>query len=136
MATYSLQDFRDEYPDDTACLDMIMQVRYGGREFTCPACTHASKFHPVSKRQAYACQRCGHHIYPCAGTTFERSRTPLKDWFFALYMFTATSERMTAKTLQQKIGCTYKTAWRMARALRKLTVGDAEATLPSDEALK
>ena len=135
MASYSIQEFRQEYPDVSACLNKIMQVRYGGREITCPACARASKFHPVSKRRAYACQRCGHHIYPCAGTAFERSRTPLSDWFFALYLFTAKSEGMTAKTLQREIGCTYKTAWRMARTLRNLTEEAAEAALPSGETL-
>ena len=29
--------------------------------------------------RAYACQECGHHIYPCVGTPFEKSSTKLAD---------------------------------------------------------
>ena len=74
----------------------------------------------MSKRRAYACQNCGHHIYPCAGTIFEKSRTKLTDWFFAMYLMTSTRHGVAAKELQRQLGCTYKTAWRMAHELRKL----------------
>ncbi len=117
---YTFKQFKAEYPDDAACLDKIMRVRYGGREFICPACDKPSKFHRIGKRRAYACQHCGHHIYPCVGTPFEKSRTPLTDWFFAMYLLTSTRHGVAAKELERQIGCTYKTAWRMAHELRKL----------------
>lgn len=117
---YTFKQFRSEYPDDDACLNKIMEMQYGGTEFRCPACEKRSKFHKIAKRRAYACQFCGHHIYPCVGTPFEKSRTPLTDWFFAMYLFTSTRHGISAKELERQIGCTYKTAWRMAHELRKL----------------
>ncbi|HUO92186.1 MAG TPA: IS1595 family transposase, partial [Rhizomicrobium sp.] len=63
---------------------------------------------------------CGHHIYPCVGTIFEKSRTHLTHWFFAMYLMTSTRHGVAAKELERQIGCTYKTAWRMAHELRKL----------------
>jgi hypothetical protein len=74
----------------------------------------------MSKRRAYACDRCGHHIYPCVGTIFEKSRTKLTHWFFAMYLMTSTRHGVAAKELERQIGCTYKTAWRLAHELRKL----------------
>lgn len=117
---YTFKQFKAEYPDDAACLDKIMDARYGGREFTCPSCGADTKYHRIAKRRAYACQHCGHHIYPCVGTPFEKSRTPLTDWFFAMYLMTSTRHGVAAKELERQIGCTYKTAWRMAHELRKL----------------
>lgn len=117
---YTFKDFKAEYPDDAACLDAIMGRRYGGTEIVCPACKKQSKFHRIAKRRAYACQLCGHHIYPCVGTPFEKSRTPLTNWFFAMYLMTSTRHGVAAKELERQIGCTYKTAWRMAHELRKL----------------
>ena len=54
---------------------------------------------------------------PCAGTIFAKSRTPLTDWFFAMYLMTSTRHGVAAKELERQIGCTYKTAWRMAHEL-------------------
>jgi len=117
---YTIKQFRAEYPDDAACLDKIMTIRYGGKEIGCPGCGADSKFHRIAKRRAYACQHCGHHVYPCVGTPFEKSRTPLSDWFLAMYLLTSTRHGVAAKELERQIGCTYKTAWRMAHELRKL----------------
>ncbi|WNJ98622.1 IS1595 family transposase [Thalassospiraceae bacterium LMO-JJ14] len=116
---YTFQDFVTEYPTDEACLDRIMELRHG-HESICPNCEKATKFHRITKRRAYACQSCGHHIYPCAGTPFEKSRTSLQKWFFAMYLFTASRNGVAAKELQRQLGVTYKTAWRMAHELRKL----------------
>ena len=116
---YTFKQFKTEFPDDAACLDTILTMRYGGNEFTCPGCGAESKFHRIAKRRAYACQHCGHHVYPCVGTPFEKSRTPLSDWFLAMYLLTSTRHGVAAKELERQIGCTYKTAWRMAHELRK-----------------
>ena len=116
---YTFKQFLSEYPDDSACLDKILDIRYGGREFSCPGCGAESKFSRIAKRRAYACQYCGHHVYPCVGTPFEKSRTPLTSWFFAMYLMTSTRHGVAAKELERQIGCTYKTAWRIARELRK-----------------
>jgi transposase len=120
MSKYTFKQFEAEYPDDGSCLDRIMHEQYGGTEFSCPACGADSKFHRIAKRRAYACQHCGHHIYPCVGTVFEKSRTNLTKWFFAMYLMTSTRHGVAAKELERQIGVTYKCAWRMAHELRKL----------------
>ena len=66
------------------------------------------------------CQNCGHHIFPCAGTVFEKSTTPLTKWFEAMYFMTANRGGISAKELQRRLGVTYKTAWRIRDELRKL----------------
>ena len=84
-ATYTFNQFQKDYPNDEACLDKIMELRYG-KEPICPACQRKAKYHRISKRRAYACQFCGEHVYPCVGTIFEKSTTPLSKWFFAMYL--------------------------------------------------
>ena len=117
---YTFKEFQAEFPNDEACLAKLMEVQFGGTEITCPACGADSKFHLMHKRKAYACQHCGHHIYPCAGTIFHKSRTKLTHWFFAMYLMTSTRHGVAAKELQRQLGVTYKCAWRMAHELRKL----------------
>lgn len=120
MEKYTFKQFQKEYPDDGACLDKIMAMTYGGTELKCPGCKEQAQFHRMGTRRAFACQECGHHIYPCVGTIFEKSRTPLTKWFFAMYLFTTTRHGVAAKELERQLGVTYKTAWRMAHELRKL----------------
>ncbi len=120
MARYTFKEFQAEYPDDGACLDRIMLEQFGGCEFVCPACGVETKFHRITKRRAYACQDCGHHIYPCVGTIFEKSRTPLTKWFFVMYLMTSTRHGVAAKEVERQLGVTYKCAWRMCHELRKL----------------
>jgi len=120
MAAYTFKNFQAEYPDDDTCLERVMKERFGGTQISCPGCGADSRFTKLTKRRAYSCQWCGHHVYPCAGTIFEKSRTPLTNWFFAMYLMTSTRHGVAAKELERQIGCTYKTAWRMAHELRKL----------------
>jgi hypothetical protein len=129
MAKYTFQQFQAEYPDDAACLAKLMEIQYGGSETHCQVCDKRTQFHPMSKRRAYACQECGHHIYPAAGTIFHKSPTPLTKWFFAMYLLTSTRHGVAAKEVQRQLGVTYKCAWRMCHELRKL-MASADASGP------
>jgi transposase len=120
MAKCTFKQFQAMYPDEAACLAKLMEVNYGGTEITCPGCGVDTKFHPLSKRRAYVCQHCGHHVYPAAGTIFHKSPTNLTKWFFAMYLMTSTRHGVAAKEIERQIGVTYKCAWRMCHELRKL----------------
>src|SRR6202051_4991178 len=121
MAKYTFKQFQSEYPNDAACLAKLMEINYGGTEITCPGCgVERARFHPMTKRRAFACQECGHHIYPCAGTIFNKSRTNLTKWFFAMYLMTSTRHGVAAKEIERQLGVTYKCAGRICHELRKL----------------
>lgn len=128
---YTFKQFQEQFPNDAACLLAIMNIQFGGTRITCPSCGVAeAQFHAMTTRKAFACQNCGHHIYPCAGTIFHKSSTKLTNWFFAMYLMTSTRHGVAAKELERQIGCTYKTAWRMAHELRKLmTSADGKGPL-------
>jgi transposase-like protein len=120
MATpkYTFAQFKKQYPDDAACLQAILERRYGQLE-ACPNCGIVGKLSRIEGRRAYACQT-GCHIYPCAGTIFEHSSTSLTLWFHAMYLMTATRNGVSAKELERQLGVTYKCAWRIGHQLRDL----------------
>ena len=125
----TFRQFQAEYPDDAACLRAVMISLFGGSRLYCPRCLAETEFHAMSKRRAYACQDCGHHLYPCAGTIFHKTRTPLTGWFYALHLM-ASNSGVRAVELERQIGCSPKTASRMARKLRGLVAGsDADSPL-------
>lgn len=111
-------EFFKEFPNDDVCLEHLMKVRYG-LELDCPNCGRHTKFHRLANRPAYSCNFCGHHVYPMAGTPFERTRTSLQKWFYAIYLFTTSRHGVPAKELQRQLGVTYKCAWRMGHEIRK-----------------
>lgn len=114
----TIREFFKQYPNDGVCLDHIMTVRYGMRH-ECQKCGVDATFHRMSRTRAYACSQCGAHLFPCAGTLFEDSRTSLQLWFYALYLFSSTRHGVSAKELQRQLGVTYKCAWRMGHEIRK-----------------
>jgi transposase len=120
MTAYTFKQFQAEYPNDEACLAKLMEINFGGTEIVCPVCDKQTNFHAMHTRKAYACQECGHHVYPCAGTIFHKSSTDLNKWFFAMYLLTSTRHGVAAKEIERQVGVTYKTAWRMCHELRKL----------------
>lgn len=96
-----------------------MEQRYGTKGF-CPTCGVETTFHRIAARKAYSGAACGHHVYPCAGTIFQDSRTPLTVWYYAIYLFVATRHGVSGKELQRQLGVTYKTAYRIGQQIRDL----------------
>lgn len=114
----TIRKFYEIFPDDDACLDHLFKQRFGNVT-VCPKCNNPTKFHRLSAEKAYSCQVCAHHIHPMVGTPFNKTHFPLQNWFYAMYLFTATRHGVSAKELQRQFGCSYKTAWRMGHEIRK-----------------
>ncbi len=121
MATpkYTIHDFNRGYPDDDACFVAITEMLYP-EGMTCRTCERVRPHSRITGRRAYACAGCGTHVYPLAGTIFAKSTTPLKSWFYAMYLMASTRCGISAKQLERELGVTYKTAWRMFTQIRKL----------------
>jgi ISXO2 transposase-like protein len=113
----NIQQFFKQFPDDDACLDHLFHTRYG-EEPACDRCGLIGEFKRLTNMPAYTCN-CGHHIHPMAGTPFERSRTPLQKWYYAMFLFTTTRNGVSAKEIQRQLGVTYKCAWRIAYKIRE-----------------
>jgi len=97
----------------------------------CSKCGVERKHYRVAGRTAYACDHCGNHIYPLAGTIFEKSTTSLRLWFHAMFLMGSTRCGVSAKQIQRETGVTYKTAWRMFKQIR--TLMSEEISLEGDE---
>jgi transposase-like protein len=129
--SYTIKQFNEEYPDDAACLAKVFTDKYGDLE-TCPQCKKATKFYKVAGRKCYACEHCGYQLHPLANTIFHKSSTSLKNWFYAIYLFSVSKNGVSAKELQRHIGVTYKCAHRMCAQIRKLMAGDDTSQLQGD----
>jgi transposase len=136
MEKYTINDFNRQFPDDAACLDWLREYLYPDGVF-CEKCGRVTKHHRVVSRPSYSCDRCGHHVHPTAGTIFEKSTTPLRLWFHAIFLMAQTRCGISAKQIQRETGVTYKTAWRMFNRIRSLLsedVGPLGGEVEIDEA--
>ena len=124
MLNHWIKDIKHEFPDNGFCLEWLKNQLYpNGIE--CPRCKKVTKHHKVSKRPCYACDNCGNHIYPTAGTIFYKSPTPLKTWFAVIYELSNTQNDISAKKVQKKYGLSYNTAKRMLHKIRALIDEDS-----------
>jgi transposase-like protein len=132
---FTIKQFHNKYTDDNACLDEIFNNRYGDLK-KCPECDNKFSYHKIYDRKCYACAYCSNQIHPLAGTIFHKSSTNLKNWFFAIFLFSVSKNGVSAKELERQLGVTYKTAWRIAKQIRKLCaeqISKLENNVEADE---
>jgi len=127
MERYTIVDFNRDFPNDDACLEWLKNHLYPNGIF-CQKCGQVTKHHKIATRRSYSCDVCGHHVHPTVGTIFEKSTTPLKLWFHAIYLMSSTRCGISAKQIERETGVTYKTAWRMFHQIRSLLQEDNEPT--------
>lgn len=130
LMKYTVKQLQVDFPDDVACLEWLVQYLYP-HGMICSKCDDATKHYRVSGRRSYVCSKCGNHFYPLAGTIFNKSRTPLTDWFHAIYMMSTNKAGTSARQIQREIGVTYKTAWRMMHQIRSM-MGNKDAKLEDE----
>ncbi|HUM52461.1 MAG TPA: IS1595 family transposase [Chitinophagales bacterium] len=135
MKRFTLKEFKNNYPNDNACLDKIFQLRY--KNLVCPKCESDKPFIRVEGRRSYYCPACAFQIYPTVGTIFEKSTTSLSDWFLIIYMQTVTRNGVSAKEIERTLNVCYKTALRMAHQIKILmanrTIEPLTGVLEGDE---
>jgi len=119
---YTINDFNRQFPDDAACLEHLKEQRFPGGIAHCEKCKEDRKHYRINGRPVYSCDHCGTQISPMAGTIFEHSSTPLRLWYYAMYLMASTRCGISAKQIQRETGVTYKTAWLLTQKLRRSMV--------------
>lgn len=135
MIKYTITDFQKDFSDDDSCLEWLKNHLYPDGIY-CSKCEKITTHHKLSNRKCYSCDNCGSHTYPTAGTIFHKSPTPLRLWFYAIYLMSSTRCGISAKQLERELGVTYKTAWRIFHQIRKLLkedIGTLSGSVEMDE---
>jgi transposase-like protein len=126
------RDFVTMFPDEAACEAYLERIRWP-HGFICPACEKPST--PWREtRGRLGCPLCRHQCSVTAGTIFDKTRTSLPIWFDAAWHVTTAKNGMSAKTLEQTMGISYRVAWMMlhrfrvamVRAVREQLSGEVE----------
>jgi transposase-like protein len=124
---YTTSDLFRDFASEDVCLEYVKEQIWPKGLAHCAKCGIVRKHYRVTGRKAYACNHCGHHIYPLAGTIFSKSTTPLRTWFYILYLMLSTRGQVSARQIQRETGVTYKTAWRSRSQILALLPPDYAA---------
>ena len=128
----TVREFEDRFPDEDACKTYLMKRRWPtGVE--CPRC-YNDKVFPVGsmpfKWQCYECTpNSGYRFSVIAGTIFENTNKPLRDWFRVVHLMLASKKGMSALQIQRLMGFgSYETALNMCHKIRAALI-EPEAKL-------
>lgn len=118
----TIGEWEAAFPTEDACADYLVRHRWP-TGIKCPRCG-ADVTHPVStmpyKWQCYACAPgSGYRFSHIAGTVFENTNKPLRDWFRVLHMILTSKKGVSALQVYRTLGFgSYQTAWYMCMRLR------------------
>lgn len=113
----SLIEFQRRFRTEAACRKHLFKLRWP-EGFGCPACGHEACF-DLPKRGLYQCKSCGHQTSLTAGTVLHKTRTPLRKWFWAIFLLATDKRGLSALQLSRKLGVSYYVAWSMLHKIRR-----------------
>lgn len=123
--------FETMFPDEAAC-KAYLQARRWPNGAHCPRCGNPKVF-PVSsmpfKWQCYQCAPESYRFSVIAGTIFENTNKPLRQWFKVVHLMLASKKGMSALQIQRYMGFgSYGTAHSMCHKIRAALI-EPEAKL-------
>lgn len=124
--------FKAMFPvgDENACKTYLMQRRWP-QGVVCPRCG-AVKVFPVStmpfKWQCYQCAPDqGYRFSVIAGTIFENTNKPLRQWFKVVHLITTSKKGISSLQIQRQMGFgSYETALNMTHKIRAAMIQPQE----------
>ncbi len=76
-------EFDNLFPTDAECLAFLERLRWADG-FVCPRCGLVEGWR-MTRRNLFLCPGCRKQTSVTAGTIFDRTRTPLRSWFAAIW---------------------------------------------------
>ncbi|NIV10084.1 MAG: IS1595 family transposase [Aliifodinibius sp.] len=110
--------FQKRFATEKRCMNYLIKQRWPNG-FVCPKCTHDQGYF-IQTRALYQCKKCDYQASVTAGTIFHKTRTPLRKWFWMIFLLSQNKSGYSVNGLREFLNITlYKTAWFMAHKIRK-----------------
>lgn len=114
---YSLKQFARRFATESVCRAYLFKLRWPDG-FVCPVCGSRA-YYRLPKRELLQCKNCSHQTSVTAGTIMHRTRTPLRVWFWAMYLTANDKRGLSALQLSKKLKVSYYVAWTMLHKIRQ-----------------
>jgi hypothetical protein len=113
--------FEAAFPDEEACKAYLVARRWP-QGVRCPRCGNPAVYDLPSRKWHWQCEKCapnGYRFSHIAGTIFENTNKPLRDWFRVAHLMLVSKKGMSALQIMRYMGFgSYKTAWLMCHKIR------------------
>ena len=117
----TFSELEKAFPTEEACLDYLACNRWPSGEVSCPRCGNTGVYH-LSKSGLWQCHECtsdGYRFSVIAGTIFENSHQPLRDWFRVIHKILTAKKHVSALEIDRELKFgSYMTAWTMCHRVR------------------
>jgi transposase-like protein len=124
-------EFQERFATEAACLQYLAASRWP-EGFVCPACGGRRAW-VLERRHLWECAACAQQTSVTAGTVMHKTRTPLRNWFWAAYLVATHHPGISAKQLQRQLGLRrYETAWLILQKLRRAMVAPEREPLTGE----
>src|SRR5713226_5895751 len=124
--------FERMFPDEDAC-KAYLKARRWPEGVRCPRCGNPAVYDLPSRKWHWQCTKCapggstGYRFSIIAGTVFENTNKPLRDWFKVTHLMLTSKKGMSALQIFRYMGFgSYKTAWGMCHKIRAALIQDID----------
>src|SRR6266498_5040001 len=125
-------EFNAWFPDEASCVAYLERLRWG-EGFVCPGCASTTWWPATRGVGARVCRACSKRVSVTSGTVFAGTRSPLTQWFAAVWHVCSTKNGASALGLQKLLGLgSYETAWAWLHKLRRAMVIPGRDLLSGD----
>jgi transposase-like protein/ribosomal protein L37AE/L43A len=120
----TVAQFEKAFPDEEACRAYLIARRWPNG-VKCPRCGNV-KVYPLASGFHWQCEQCavdGYRFSGIAGTIFENTNKPLRDWYRVTHTMLTSKKGVSALQIMRTMGFgSYKTAWYMCHRIRTALV--------------
>jgi transposase-like protein len=114
--------FEAMFPDEDACCAYLVARRWP-EGVRCPRCGAENPHKLPNRPWSWQCYECApdtsYRFSHIAGTIFENTNKPLRDWFKVIHLMLTSKKGISALQLFRFMGFgSYKTAWYMCHRVR------------------
>lgn len=122
----TIAQFEAMFPDEEACKAYLVARRWP-QGVKCPRCGNAELYdHSSYKSFHWQCRACaanGYRFSCIAGTIFENTNKPLREWFRVVHLMLTSKKGISALQVQRVMGFgSYGTAHSMCHKIRAALV--------------
>jgi transposase-like protein len=122
--------FEQMFPDEEACAAYLVARRWP-QGVRCPRCKSGHVYALKTMAHKWECMDCGkstsYRFSHIAGTIFENTNKPLRDWFKVTHLMLTSKKGMSSLQIYRYMGFgSYKTAWLMCHKVRTALIEDME----------
>jgi len=111
--------------DEDAC-KAYLKARRWPKGVRCPRCGNPAVYDLPSRKWHWQCEKCakdGYRFSIIAGTIFENTNKPLRDWFKVTHLMMTSKKGMSSRQIGRYMGFgSVKTAWLMGHKIRTALV--------------